>query len=80
MKAPLYSISPGDLGIEPSFVQSRLREAFEIAETWNAVILLDEADVFLEKRDVNHLTRNQLVSGLYSLIPLCGRLKTDHRF
>lgn len=63
MKAPLYSISPGDLGTDPEVVQARLREQFEIAELWNAVILLDEADIFLEKRDINHLARNRLVSG-----------------
>ncbi|KIM96604.1 hypothetical protein OIDMADRAFT_75796, partial [Oidiodendron maius Zn] len=62
MKVPLYSISAGDLGTDPPYVQARLQEMFEIAEAWKAVILLDEADIFLEKREINHLSRNQLVS------------------
>lgn len=40
MRAPLYSISAGQLGTEPSHVQQRLLEAFEIATVWKAVILL----------------------------------------
>jgi hypothetical protein len=70
MKAPLYSISAGELGTDPSCVQARLQEAFEIAEAWKAVILLDEADIFLEKREINHLMRNQLVSGTALRFPL----------
>ena len=30
---------------------------------WNAVLLLDEADVFLAERNVENLSRNALVSG-----------------
>lgn len=63
MKVPLYSISAGHLGTDSSTVQTKLTDAFEIATAWNAVILLDEADVFLEKRSVHDLQRNQLVSS-----------------
>ncbi len=63
MQAPLYTISAGQLGTEPAVVQQRLTDAFEIATAWKAVILLDEADVFLEKRSIHDLQRNQLVSG-----------------
>ena len=30
---------------------------------WNAVLLLDEADVFLAERNLENLSRNALVSG-----------------
>jgi hypothetical protein len=63
MRVPLYSITSGELGSDAISVQRKLTEAFDIAKRWNAVILLDEADVFLEKRRVNHLVRNQLVSS-----------------
>jgi len=63
MKVPLYSISAGHLGTDPATVQTKLTDAFEIATAWNAVILLDEADVFLEKRSIHDLQRNQLVSS-----------------
>jgi hypothetical protein len=60
---PLYSISPADLGIEASSVKTLLKESLERAEKWNAIVLLNDAEVFLEKRDVNYLARSQLVSG-----------------
>ena len=33
-----------------------------LGKTWGCVVLLDEADVFLEQRTLNDLTRNTLVS------------------
>ena len=35
---------------------------------WNAILLLDEADVFLEKRELNSLKRNELVSIFLRLL------------
>jgi hypothetical protein len=62
MRVPLYTISAGDLGLHPDIVQRGLSEAFQLARNWSAVLLLDEADVFMEKRSTNDLERNQLVS------------------
>ncbi|KAI5868705.1 hypothetical protein GGS23DRAFT_546838 [Durotheca rogersii] len=39
-----------------------LMRALECCRLWNAILLLDEADVFLESRDINSLARNELVS------------------
>lgn len=44
-------------------MEERLSKWFRLAEIWNAVMLLDEADVFLERRQLNDLKRNSLVSG-----------------
>jgi hypothetical protein len=38
-------------------------EWFSLAEKWEAVMLIDEADVYLEIRQTGDLTRNSLVSG-----------------
>ncbi|KAF5613304.1 TOB3 (member of AAA-ATPase family) [Fusarium subglutinans] len=42
----------------------RLKQILQYATTWNAIILFDEADVFLESRDLtsNSTTRNALVA------------------
>jgi hypothetical protein len=64
MRVPLYSITAGELGSDSCSVQSNLTRAFDIAETWDAVILIDEADIFLEKRTIHDLVRNQLVSSM----------------
>ena len=61
---PLYTVSAGDIGTLPSSVELDLGKALRLAEKWNAIILIDEADVFLEQRTTNDLVRNGLVSGL----------------
>lgn len=40
-----------------------------MAETWNAVLLVDEADIFLEQRKTRDLARNGLISGKQSYTP-----------
>lgn len=62
MHAPLYMMSAGDLGINPDQVELRLTNILEMIAKWNAVLLLDECDVFLEKRSTHDLERNKLVS------------------
>lgn len=43
-------------------MERQLRVTFDRATKWNAVLLLDEADVFLQERDIHNLDRNALVS------------------
>lgn len=62
MKVPLYCMAAGDLGLDPRTVESSLREILEMCTKWNAILLLDEADVFLEQRSLHELERNKLVS------------------
>lgn len=59
---PLYTISCGDLGTEPEQLEARLKEVFEYAVAWKAILLLDEADIFLQERNLNDLKRNALVT------------------
>lgn len=44
-------------------MERNLTTALEVATRWNAIVLIDEADVFLEQRTVHDLKRNALVSG-----------------
>ncbi|ORY58234.1 uncharacterized protein BCR38DRAFT_461014 [Pseudomassariella vexata] len=61
-RVPLYSMSAGDLGTQPSDVEKALERALELCRMWNAMLLLDEADVFLGARTNESLARNELVS------------------
>ena len=61
-RRPLYMLSSGELGDEPTAMDTRLRQIMELTETWDAVLLIDEADVFLSKRDNTNMTRNAIVS------------------
>ncbi|OJD36550.1 aaa family [Diplodia corticola] len=61
-RKPLYSVSAGELGTDPSSVDTRLTEILELANRWGAILLLDEADVFLQRRNDTDVVRNALVS------------------
>jgi SpoVK/Ycf46/Vps4 family AAA+-type ATPase len=62
MKTPLYMMSAGDLGLDASEVEHKLQRVLDMCTRWNAILLLDEADVFLEERSLHELERNKLVS------------------
>ncbi|KAI1844808.1 hypothetical protein JX266_009036 [Neoarthrinium moseri] len=59
---PLLSLTCGDLGNNETVVEKQLSKWFKLAEKWGAVMLLDEADVYTEKRMVADLNRNSMVS------------------
>ncbi|OCK78400.1 hypothetical protein K432DRAFT_356818 [Lepidopterella palustris CBS 459.81] len=59
---PLFPITCGDLGLTPERVEKTLRETFHLAQLWDCVLLLDEADIFLAQRTKTDLQRNALVS------------------
>lgn len=62
MRVPLYMMSAGDLGLDPRNIESKLNNILEMCTKWSAILLLDEADVFLEQRSLHELERNKLVS------------------
>ena len=62
LQRPLYAVTSGELGDQPHQVDGSLRKALELAHDWDAVMLLDEADVFLAKRTESDLVRNGIVS------------------
>ncbi|KAJ4301552.1 hypothetical protein N0V90_003645 [Kalmusia sp. IMI 367209] len=63
---PLLSVGVSDIGIEGDKVEANLQKIFDLAGKWEAVLLFDEADVFLEARGEgeNDLRRNAMVSDI----------------
>lgn len=59
---PLYRVTCGDIGTKPEDVERYLESVLYLGKTWGCVVLLDEADVFLEERGLQDLERNALVS------------------
>ena len=59
---PLYRVTCGDLGTEPTAVEKYLESVLYLGKIWDCVVLLDEADVYLEERSMESLARNALVS------------------
>ncbi|KAF4967255.1 hypothetical protein FSARC_5167 [Fusarium sarcochroum] len=62
MKVPLYIMSAGDLGSDAYDIEENLSRILEMVANWNAVLLLDECDVFLEARSAHDIERNRIVS------------------
>ena len=64
MRAPLYHLTAGELGSYSAELERSLKDVLDKCSQWNAILLLDEADVFLEERNTRDLTRNAMVSGM----------------
>jgi hypothetical protein len=62
MKGPLYAIHAGTFGDDATAAEHNLRIVLDIVPKWNAILLIDEWDSFLQKRSRTDLHRNKLVS------------------
>ncbi|KAK6374732.1 hypothetical protein LTR64_002846 [Lithohypha guttulata] len=61
-RRPLYSVSAGELSSDAGELDPQLTDIFRVACAWNAILLIDEADVFLQRRAELTLERNRLVA------------------
>ena len=52
----------GDLGTNAELLERNLVETTSLAHKWGAIVLIDEADVYLEGRSLKDVQRNGLVS------------------
>lgn len=68
LRRPLYMVSAGELGTDSRSLEGELNKILDIAHSWGAVLLLDEADIFLEKRTIHDIHRNALVSIFLRLL------------
>ena len=60
---PLISLTCSDIGTDPDTVGSKLRGWMVKARRWGAILLIDEADVYLEERTAHDFERNSLVAS-----------------
>jgi len=62
LKVPLLQLTAGELGVYPDEIETTLQTKFNLAKRWNAIVLIDEADVFMEQRDCLDIKRNCMVT------------------
>lgn len=62
LRCPLWCLSVSELGTSPETLEAMLVKVMDVAASWGALLLLDEADVFLERRTASDLTRNAITS------------------
>jgi hypothetical protein len=60
MQRPLYTVQCSQLGTDPDDLEKYLLTVFSRAERWNAILLLDEADVYIRERG-DDLKQNAIV-------------------
>ena len=67
---PLYRVSMGELGVTPEALESRLQDIFDLCLPWQALVLIDEAEMLLEKRTHTgtDLVRNAMVCVMLRLM------------
>jgi hypothetical protein len=53
IKRPLYRVHSGQLGLNVGEMEKALKEVLTRAQRWGAVMLIDEADVYIKRRDDN---------------------------
>lgn len=60
IKRPLYRVHSGQLGLNVSAMETALKDVLTRAQRWGAVMLIDEADVYIRRRD-DDMTTNAVV-------------------
>lgn len=53
IKRPLYRVHSGQLGLNVAEMERNLKDVLTRAQRWGAVMLIDEADVYIQRRDDN---------------------------
>ncbi len=65
---PLYSVTVGELGSRLEDLETNLKNLLEIAARWNAITLIDEADIFMQRRTNLDVVRNGFVGIFLRLL------------
>ena len=66
-RKPLMVLSAAELGYKADEVEVKLRSILDLCKEWNAILLIDEAEVFLESRSLGDVPRNSIVSAFLRL-------------
>ena len=65
---PLYVVSMGELGTTPEALEERLLDVLDVCTPWGALVLIDEAEMLLERRTKDDLVRNAMVCVMLRLL------------
>jgi len=60
IKRPLYRVHSGQLGLNVGEMEKALKKVLTRAQRWGAVMLIDEADVYIKRRN-NNIAMNAVV-------------------
>jgi SpoVK/Ycf46/Vps4 family AAA+-type ATPase len=60
IRRPLYRVHSGQLGLNVAQMETALKDVLTRAQRWGAVMLIDEADVYIKRRE-DDMTMNAVV-------------------
>lgn len=64
---PLYTVQAAQLGITAKDLETQLMQVLSRGSRWNAVVLIDEADVYIRKRE-RDLNQNAIVGAFLRVL------------
>ena len=64
---PLLSVQAAQLGVNPDTIEQHFRSILNLGSRWNAVVLLDEADVYIAERG-SDLAQNSIVASFLRIL------------
>jgi len=62
VQRPLYILTASELGHDPQSIETALVKFLSMTAKWNAILLLDECDVFLEERSSSKIKHSAIVA------------------
>jgi hypothetical protein len=65
---PLYTVSMGELGTTPESLEGNLQDILDLCVPWGALVLIDEAEMLLERRTKSDIVRNAMVCVMLRLL------------
>jgi len=68
LRRPLYTLTSGELGTKPTELEENLSRVLELTAIWDAVLLIDECDIFLQQRTGEDVMRNAMVGIFLRLL------------
>merc|ERR1712093_105792 len=68
LRRPLYTLTSGELGTTPTELEENLSRVLELTSIWDAVLLIDECDIFLQQRNGEDVMRNAMVGIFLRLL------------
>lgn len=68
IQKPLFKVNLGTLSSNIEKLEARLSDVLQLSARWDAVLLIDEADAYMEARDSSNLHRNALVAVFLRLL------------
>ncbi|TPX21797.1 hypothetical protein DIZ76_015760 [Coccidioides immitis] len=76
LRQPLYMACAGDFGTSAENLEDHLSRVLDLVRRWDAILLLDEADVFLSERSINDPAMQSRIHVGIKYEPLSMEAKT----